>query len=167
MTLGREIAQDLLGQVCAAVEFAHRNGIIHRDLKPGNIMIEPSGKPWVMDFGLAREMANALSHLTTTAIIGTPAYMAPEQHLGKVCGQSDVYALGVTFYEMVVGKRPFSGISPFGIKELLPFDKASTLVPGLPSELDDLVAKCLDPDPGKRPRSPAEFADLLMRIPEA
>ncbi|MBI5209895.1 MAG: protein kinase [Elusimicrobia bacterium] len=157
----------LLGQVCAAVEFAHRNNVVHRDLKPSNVMVDTSGRAMVMDFGIAREMKDALTRMTTTEVIGTPVYMAPEQHHGKVCRQSDVFALGVNLYEMAAGQRPFGGPDPLAQKERGTCAKPSSLVPGLPAELDSLVASALDPDPAKRPKTAAEFSDLLGRVPEA
>lgn len=155
--------QAVMRQVCSAVEFSHRSGVVHRDLKPSNIMLEPGGKALVMDFGLAREVKDALSHMTSTAVVGTLVYMAPEQHLGKVCRQSDVYALGVTLYEMLTGKRPFEGPDPLAQKERLLYAKAGELVPGLPQEIDDLIASALAPEPDKRPKSAAAFMDILLR----
>lgn len=156
--------QAIMRQICPAVEFAHRNSLVHRDLKPSNIMIESGGRALVMDFGIARAIKDALSHMTTTAVVGTLVYMAPEQHLGKVCRQSDVYALGITLYEMLTGARPFVGLDPLAQKERLLYIKAAEVVPGLPQPVDELIAAALAPNPKNRPESVAAFMDILLRV---
>src|SRR5207253_5405689 len=105
-------AADVVALVCKvalALHEAHRHGIIHRDVKSSNIMLTPAGEPVVMDFGLARRPEDA--RLTRTgAVIGTPAYMAPEQAEGKAIGPAnDVYSLGVVLYELLTGILPHKG----------------------------------------------------------
>lgn len=103
---GIEIAR----QVCAGLREAHAQGVIHRDLKPQNVMVDASGNAKIMDFGIARPVE---AGATTTAIVGTPAYMAPEQAEGGRADQrSDIYAFGLVLYEMFTGTRAFDGETP-------------------------------------------------------
>ena len=108
----RQVAS-LMRRTALALEEAHCVGVVHRDLKPANIMIDKKGQPVIMDFGLARRQKESEATLTQSGqILGTPAYMAPEQVEGdqsKVGPRSDIYALGVICYEMLAGKRPFQG----------------------------------------------------------
>ena len=100
----------ILHQVSAALHYAHANGIIHRDLKPGNIMVQRDGKVLLTDFGIAKIVESATM---TTASVGTPAYMSPEQILNRpLDARSDIYSLGVTLYQMATGRRPFTGNEP-------------------------------------------------------
>jgi serine/threonine-protein kinase len=93
-----------------AVAEAHRHGVIHRDLKPANLMRDREGRITVLDFGLARSLGAGTSLSTTGGIIGTPAYMSPEQARGEKAGEaSDVHSLGATLYELATGQRPFEG----------------------------------------------------------
>jgi serine/threonine-protein kinase len=109
----------IVSQIAAALETAHQKGIIHRDLKPSNIKITPSGTVKVLDFGLAKVVRDASSDESTITMalteagtaMGTPAYMAPEQAQGQDVDQrADIWAFGVTLYELLVGRRPFRGI---------------------------------------------------------
>jgi len=96
-------------EVCQAIEHAHKNGVIHRDIKPTNILISRQGEVKITDFGVAR--GEDMPHLTSTGtVIGTPFYMSPEQAAGKkLTHQSDIYSIGIVLYEMVTGKKPFTG----------------------------------------------------------
>ena len=108
----------LLAAVARAVDFAHQRGVLHRDLKPSNIIVDEAGRPHVMDFGLAKQAADAASLTRTGAVLGTPAYMAPEQAAGargQVGPHSDVYSLGVILYAMLTGHPPFQAASPVDI----------------------------------------------------
>src|SRR5205085_1814940 len=109
-------AAELVAKVARAVQAAHDLGIVHRDLKPGNVLLDDRGEPKVTDFGLAKRAASDLT--ATQAVMGTPAYMAPEQASGKAkfAGPpADVWALGVILYECLTGRRPFAHPDPQGL----------------------------------------------------
>jgi tetratricopeptide (TPR) repeat protein/predicted Ser/Thr protein kinase len=137
---------EILLQVCAALEAAHAEGVVHRDLKPQNIMIESGGRVVVMDFGLARSMEG--SGLTQAgAVMGTPAYMSPEQAKGlPVDERSDIFALGIICYEMLSGVVPFKGDSALAsllLRTQSPAPPLTGLDPTIPHQLSDIVQKTL------------------------
>jgi len=153
-----------------ALHFAHTHGVVHRDVKPANVLIEPDGTPIVLDFGMARADEDDLGLTMTGELAGTPLYMAPEQVAAKartVDARTDVYALGVTLYEAVTGVRPFGGQS---MRELL--DAITEHDPPPPSrhnrhvphDLDVVLEKAMEKDPGRRYRTAADFADDLGRV---
>jgi tetratricopeptide (TPR) repeat protein len=150
-------ALPIVRQVAAALTAAHKKGVVHRDLKPGNVILADEGaesgpRAVVTDFGLALPLAQATE--STVTIVGTPAYMAPEQLEGKpVTAAADIYAFGVLLYEMVVGRRPFAGESPIAlalakIREAPP--RAGDTVPALPPVWSAVIARCMDPHPEYR-----------------
>ncbi len=160
-------------QVADAVEAAHRLGVIHRDLKPSNILVERrddgSWKPYVTDFGLAREVGLAGSTLAGTTL-GTPQYMSPEQargEIGALDGRSDVYSLGATFYEMLTGRPPFAGGSQLQILYRVVHELPAPprkLVPGLPQGLEAVTLKCLEKAPARRYQSASALSADLGRF---
>ena len=162
--LGEEEAIKVMRQVCRALEAAHAEGVVHRDLKPQNIMVNEQGKVWVMDFGLARSMEE---HGLTQAggLMGTPAYMSPEQAQGKHAGpESDLFALGIVFYEALTGVVPFRTETLMGSllkriqEDAEPIEK---LEPSLRPELAATVMKCLVRDPlGRHQTVAALLQDL-------
>ncbi len=157
-----------------AVEHAHSRGIVHRDLKPDNIMVSrgPSsalsggaskgGHLYVLDFGLARAVEGGSRVSVTGTIIGTPAYMAPEQARGsKVDARADVYSLGATLYELLAGRPPFEGPTLFAI--LKKVEEEEPAPPDADRDLATIAAKCLEKDPARRYATAKELADDLDR----
>lgn len=163
-------ALNVLVDACEAVAHAHGQKVVHRDLKPSNIMIDEEGNVKVMDFGVARAAKDAISKLTPGTVAGTPAYMAPEQEQGTSGRRSDVFALGVCFFEMLTGKLPFAGQGAVmqankmrGIRVPLPQGQ----VLELPLGLESLLNKALDPDLRKRYLTPVALADAAGKLRDA
>lgn len=152
------VARGLLAQIGAALDYAHGQKIIHRDLKPANVMVTAEGGVKVMDFGLAHQAQQTVARQTRAESWGTPPYMAPEQELGAVSRESDLYSLAVLFYEALTGKLPFPGPNYLAQKRELAFVPVSRAASGLPPALDGVFARALHPDPARRFHSAAELA---------
>lgn len=159
-----EASVEIIQQVGLALEAAHAEGVVHRDLKPQNIMIDKQGRVYVMDFGIARSVGS--EGLTMTgALIGTPEYMSPEQVKGEdVDGRSDLFSLGIIFYELLTGKMPYReetvqrAMYKRTVERPIP---ASTEESTVPPFLSEIVSKCLEIAPEKRYQSAHELsADL-------
>jgi len=146
----------LLSQIASALDYAHSRKVIHRDLKPANIMVTGQGIAKVMDFGLAHQAKMTVAKLTRADPGGTPAYMAPEQELGSVSRESDLYSLGACVYEMAVGKPPFVGPNFLAQKRELRY-AAPSRAAGLPAAFDSAIARALAPDPSGRFHSATEL----------
>jgi len=157
-------------QVAEGLSEAHKLGIVHRDLKPGNIMIDKEGQAKIMDFGIARAVREK-GITGEGAIIGTPEYMSPEQVEGKEADQrTDLYALGVILFEMVTGRVPFEGETPFSIankqkSEPPPIPKK--LAPQIPEVLNRLILRCLEKDEAKRYQTAEELLTDLASVEES
>jgi serine/threonine-protein kinase len=170
LTLDQKVT--IVRQVALALYAAHRMGIIHRDIKPSNIMVEQrddgSYHPYVMDFGLAREIADA-GETATGVIEGTPSFMAPEQARGdhkNLDRRVDIYSLGATLYQLIAERPPFIGDSSLSVLLALDKEEATPLraiVPTLPEDLEIIVMKCLEKDAGQRYDSAKALADDLER----
>ncbi len=164
--LAPETAARYGAQIAAALAEAHVRGIVHRDLKPANIMITPHGIK-VLDFGLAKMLSDPGS-TESNAIMGTPAYMAPEQVEGREpTSGTDLFALGLVLYEMSVGRLPFPGASlgqmlSSGVRAAVP--QPSRERTGVPAVLDGLVARLLEKDTAKRPQSASDVARELSAL---
>lgn len=154
---------DLALQICSGLKEAHAQGIVHRDLKPENVMIDGQGNLKIMDFGIARSM-EAATHLTG-AMVGTPAYMAPEQVAGKpVDYRTDIYSLGLMLYEMFTGSQTFHADTPVAValKQMREEPVAPHEIdPAIPVFVERAILKCLQKDPGKRYQSVAELQTAL------
>ena len=159
-----EQAAQLFGETAGALAYAHSKNVVHRDLKLSNLMLSAEGWVKVMDFGLARRAKESMARASSKEVVGSPAYMSPEQDLGVSSPESDIYALGVCFYEALSGVLPFQGPDFHHQKTHPSYQKLSEMVPGLPKGVDALVAKCLSPDPESRFHSAEDFRRALDAI---
>ena len=146
----------LLAKVATAVHYAHQRGVIHRDLKPGNILVDSEGNPHVADFGLAKHFQLESSLTLSGEVLGTPAYMAPEQAAGKASQMTtaaDIYSLSVILYELLTGQLPFRGetavetLHPVLHSDPVPLRSFN---PTAPRDLETICLKCLQKEPAKR-----------------
>ena len=165
----REAARILL-PIAQALEYAHQQGIIHRDVKPSNILLTESDVPMLSDFGIAKMLeADETLELTGTGVgVGTPDYMAPEQGLGrKVDQRADIYSLGIIYYEMLTGRKPYQADTPLAVmmkqaNEPLPNPRQYVL--DLPSDVEAVLSKSLAKEPRYRFQEMGEFANNLKMI---
>src|ERR1700689_1901577 len=156
-------ATDLALQICSGLKEAHAQGIVHRDLKPENVMIDAQGNVKIMDFGIARSM-EALTRLTG-AMVGTPAYMAPEQVAGKpVDYRTDIYSLGLMLYEMFTGAAAFSADNSIAVALKQMREEPAPpheIEPNIPVGTERLILKCLEKEPAKRFQSIGELESAM------
>jgi len=163
-------AVSLLEPIAKALSYAHSEGILHRDVKPANILITKAGEPVLTDFGIAKLLEQEDGQtLTGTGVgIGTPEYMAPEQGLGQVVdGRADVYSLGIVFYELITGRKPFIADTPLAIlfKQMNdPLPRPISLVPNLPESVEQVILKALAKQPEDRFKGMSEFATALHKL---
>ncbi|HXO51950.1 MAG TPA: Stk1 family PASTA domain-containing Ser/Thr kinase [Mycobacterium sp.] len=161
-------ALEIISDACQALNFSHQHGIIHRDVKPANIMISRTGAVKVMDFGIARALADSHSVTQTAAVIGTAQYLSPEQARGdSVDARSDVYSLGCVLYEILTGEPPFVGDSPVAVA--YQHVREAPVPPsgrheGLSPELDAVVLKALAKNPDNRYQTAGEMRSDLVRV---
>ncbi len=165
ISVGKAIS--IANQICEGLSEAHRLGVVHRDLKPQNIMIDKEGNARIMDFGIARSL-RAKGITGSGVMIGTPEYMSPEQVEGKEADQrADIYSLGVILYEMVTGKVPFEGDTPFSIgvkqKSEIPCPPIE-INEQIPEDLNRVILKCMEKDKEKRYQSVGELHSEFMNL---
>jgi len=148
-----EDAVPIVLQICAALDAAHHAGVVHRDLKPQNVMVDKDGRVYVMDFGIARSLETP-GMTQTGALMGTPEYMSPEQAKGeKVDARSDLFALGIIFYEMLTGISPFKADTAMAMMFKRTQERATSLSQlniGVPPVISDIVSKALEIKPADR-----------------
>jgi hypothetical protein len=159
-------AVEIVAQSCRGLDYAHRNGVVHRDVKPGNLLVSDSDVVKLADFGIARA-ADQSSITQVGSVLGTAAYLAPEQAQGEEAGpRSDIYSLGVVAYQLMSGRLPYeaSSLSELALKQQreapIPLDQFN---PRVPRELAAAVAAALDLEPERRPQGALAFADAVRR----
>src|SRR5579863_8353444 len=181
--LGIERIVEIGSAIADALAAAHEKNIVHRDLKPANVMISNEGRVKVLDFGLAKDISAAnLSDATMTSdsrtqvgvVMGTPAYMSPEQTSGRTLDhRTDIFSLGVLLHEMATGRRPFEGTSSAELVSAILRDTPPPVTdvrPDLPSDLARIIRRCMEKDPSHRVQTARdvsnEFRDLALRTPQ-
>jgi serine/threonine protein kinase/class 3 adenylate cyclase len=152
-------------QFCAGLQEAHGEGVVHRDLKPENLMVDAAGHLKIMDFGIARSLDSTATIVPGT-VVGTPAYMSPEQAEGKKADRrTDIYALGLILFEMATGRRTFVADTPvaLALKQIREAPQAPrTFAPAMPLALEQVILKCLEKDPKNRFQSVEELDGELV-----
>jgi serine/threonine protein kinase len=162
---------EILRQICAGLDYAHRQGVVHRDVKPANVMIDGEGGVYLTDFGLAKVLEGSSNLTMSGMVMGTPLYMAPEQSVGEgIDGRADIYAAGVILYEMVTGQPPFQAETPMAIvlahlHEPLPLPKE--INPAVPDEIQRVILKALAKDPEDRYQTAREMSEQLSEVSTA
>ena len=150
-------AAELIAAVADALQYAHERGVIHRDLKSSNIMLDLEGRPHLMDFGLAKRAADEIAMTLEGQVLGTPAYMSPEQargemHRGRV--RADIYSLGVVLYELLTGELPFRGQTRMLLLQVLQDEPRPPrrLNDRIPRDLETICLKAIAKEPARRTR---------------
>ncbi len=157
----------LFSKIAPALDDAHNKGVIHRDLKPGNILFDQFSEPYISDFGIAK-LTKSQTNFTGSAIVGTPAYMSPEQAQGEsIDGRSDIYALGVILFELLSGQQPYHGDTPMSVvvKHITdPVPHILDVKPDLPPEIETIIEKSMAKDRNERFQDVKSLADALNSV---
>lgn len=159
-----EDAARIIERVSSALAYAHKNGLVHRDLKPDNILFDNNGDPFISDFGVAK-LLDSSTNMTGSGIIGTPAYMSPEQAQGeKVDNRSDIYGLGVIIFQMLSGQQPYSSTTPMGVavKHITdPVPEILKVDPSLPPATDKIIKTAMAKNRDERYPTATDLARAL------
>ena len=160
-------AARILAHIAPALDDAHTKGIIHRDLKPGNILFDQFNEPYISDFGIAK-LNESQTNVTGSAIVGTPAYMSPEQAQGEgIDGRSDIYGLGVILFELLTGQQPYHGDTPMSVvvKHITdPVPHILDVKPDLPPDIELIIEKAMAKDRNERFQNVRSMADALSKV---
>jgi CHASE2 domain-containing sensor protein/tRNA A-37 threonylcarbamoyl transferase component Bud32 len=158
----------IIGHICHALDYAHKEGVVHRDIKPSNIMLPKDGRPKIMDFGITKMITSDATQ--TAAMLGTPSYMSPEQiDLEKVDGRSDLFSVGAMFYELLGGQRPFTGPNITAILKKITTEDPPPLVsinPQIHPKLAAVVSRLMAKSPEDRFQSGGEVVSVLKSLLE-
>jgi ligand-binding sensor domain-containing protein len=172
--LSLDEALRIMEQVGGALGYAHSQGVIHRDIKPSNVLVDPRGDCFLTDFGIARLVEGTTEFTATGRIVGTPAYMAPEQGMGeKADARSDIYALGIILYEIVTGKVPYEAETPLAVlmkHATAPLPLPRQMRPDLPESVERVILKALSKSPDDRFQQVEDMVSALRQAvtsPEA
>lgn len=166
-TLDEQTVLDIITQIAPALDYAHSKNVLHRDLKPSNILLDDNGGAYITDFGIARILGteDKSATITTQGVVGTPSYMSPEQAQGKpLDSRSDVYSLGIMLFEMMTGRRPFIGDTPYGIAIMqvtTPPPLPRTLNPEVTGAVEQVILKSLKKHPENRYPTAVQLAESL------
>ncbi len=166
---GIQRTAEQVAELAEALQYAHDHGVIHRDVKPSNILMDLEDRPHIMDFGLAKRDTGDMTETPEGQVMGTPAYMSPEQASGEssvVGTRSDIYSLGVILYEMLTGERPFQGNRRMLLQQLLEDEPRSPrqLNDKIPRDLETICLKAMAKSAARRYETAREFADDLRRF---
>ncbi len=160
----------IVSELADAVQYAHEHGIVHRDLKPSNIILDTTDRPHITDFGLAKRASVGESLMTSEGrVMGTPAYMSPEQAAGggdSVDGRTDIYSLGVILYELLTAERPFQGSNRLLLLQVLEDEprRPRQLERGIPKDLETICLKAMAKSPGRRYQTASQLSEDLRRF---
>ena len=162
----RDVAH-LMAHIASALDEAHSKGIIHRDLKPGNILFDQFNEPYISDFGIAK-LSESQANVTGSAIVGTPAYMSPEQAQGEaIDGRSDIYGLGVILFELLTGQQPYHGDTPMSVvvKQITdPVPHILDVKPDLPADIEIIIEKAMAKDRNERFQDVKSLANAINAV---
>ncbi len=156
----------LMTAVAHALDYAHKQGVLHRDIKPSNIIIDQRGNPYLTDFGLARLLQAGESTMSADVMLGTPHYISPEQASGstELDARTDIYSLGVVLYELLTGRVPYAGNTPYAIVHdhiYTPVPRTSEVNPGMSPQIENVLLKALEKKPADRYATASEMLDAL------